>query len=529
MSTLDSAIRFERAVLGSLIEEPSLWPQADLNTDDFCLSDHQQIWQVFCRLHEDRDPVDIVTLMSALDGKVQAAYITSLLDGVVPLNFRSYVRQVREAAQERRFQRLHERLGEADRDQRPALVEEISNLLHGLNSHDWRTLFHTYAEIAEAPQPAWLITNFCELEDILCIAGPSGHGKSLLLASICRAVLSQKPLFNYSKFQVPNPAKRVLYLIPEVTLRSFRRRLEWFGLLPFVESGRLFIRTLSYGPVVRLTDPRLLEAAEGSDVILDTAIRFSEGDESSSSDNRDGLAAMLFGLSRAGARSVICAHHAPKDFAKQPELTLENCLRGSGDIGAMLSTAYGIRQVDRATNRIMIQCVKPRDLEPLAPFEVQGRPFISDVGDFRVISEPSEKSLAERLGDSEAQKARLLADELFAEGKGGNFVAEELKRRGLGKSRALVSRWQREFKEQQCAVSESVSKSVSPLRGRNTRNTPSGECAQLFEEHVRDSQVPAAFEKSGNTLTDLPIKDMRELRNTRKQLETLSETEASRA
>jgi len=360
----------------------------------------------------------------------------------------------------------------------------------------WRQHFHTYDEIISAPAPDWLITNFAEVEDILMIGGPSGHGKSLLLLSLSRALLTGEPLFNFAQFKVPKPSERVIFLIPEVGLRSCRRRLEWFRLLPFVQSGRLFVRTLSCGPVVSLTDPLLLSAVDGSDVFLDTAIRFSEGDESSAADNRDGLAATLFGLSRAGARSVICAHHAPKDFAKQAELTLENCLRGSGDIGAMLSTAYGIRQVDKATNRILIQCIKPRDIDPLPPFEVQGRPFIADVGDFRVISEPSEKPLAERIADTATQKARILAEELFAEGKSANFVAEELKRRDLGKNRALISRWQNDFKEQQRAVSESVSKSVSPLRGRNTGNGSNGECAHPLRGMCGTLKSPSLLKTS---------------------------------
>jgi hypothetical protein len=34
-----------------------------------------------------------------------------------------------------------------------------------------------------------------------------------------------------------------------------------------------------------------------------------------------------------------------------PLLTLENMLRGSGDIGAMISNAFGLRQIDKETNR----------------------------------------------------------------------------------------------------------------------------------------------------------------------------------
>jgi len=363
----------------------------------------------------------------------------------------------------------------------------------------WRQYFHSYSEIISSVSAEWLITNLAEVEDLLAIGGPSGHGKSLLLLSICRALLTGQPLFNFSQFQVPKPNARVLYLIPEVGLRAFRRRLEWFHLLPFVQAERLFVRTLSLGPVVSLNDPLILEAARGADCFLDTAIRFSDGDESSAADNRDGLAATLFGLSRAGARSVICAHHAPKDFAKQTELTLENCLRGSGDIGAMLTTAYGIRQVNRDTNRILVQCIKPRDIEPLPPFEIQGRPYISDVGDFRVISEPSEKSLAERIAETEMRKARIMADELFAQGKSANFVAEELKKHGLGKQRALISEWQRAFKG---SISEGVSQSVS-LYKKETRETPTnGECEYPFEEDIRHSQDSVAFENTGNTLSD---------------------------
>jgi len=46
----------------------------------------------------------------------------------------------------------------------------------------------------------------------------------------------------------------------------------------------------------------------------------------------------LFGLQRAGARIITGAHHSPNSFGKDTFMTLENVLRGSGDIGAMLVT-----------------------------------------------------------------------------------------------------------------------------------------------------------------------------------------------
>ena len=113
----------------------------------------------------------------------------------------------------------------------------------------------------------------------------------------------------------------------------------------------------------------------------------------------------------------------------------------------MLSTAYGVRQVDRSTNRILVQCIKPRDIDPLGPFEIQGRPFIRDVGDFRVVTEPSNRSCTELLSESKERNAEAEAIELFGQGLSGNKVEEELKKKGLGIRRTTVQEWKRRYGE----------------------------------------------------------------------------------
>jgi hypothetical protein len=60
----------------------------------------------------------------------------------------------------------------------------------------------------------------------------------------------------------------------------------------------------------------------------------------------------------------------------------------AGDIGAMLCTAWGIRQVDSGSNRIYVQNVKPRDFEPCPPFVLEGRPHLDRTGDFLVLEPP---------------------------------------------------------------------------------------------------------------------------------------------
>jgi len=153
-----------------------------------------------------------------------------------------------------------------------------------------------------------------------------------------------------------------------------------------VRSRRLFVHTLSSNEQVSLTDPRMLKAAEGADVFLDTAVRFINGAENDVESAKI-FAKTLFDLLRAGARTVTGAHHAPKGFELQCRMTLENILRGSGDIGAMLSTAWGIRQIDEETNSIYVQNVKPRDFEPCKAFVIKGRPHLDDSGEF-VMSNP---------------------------------------------------------------------------------------------------------------------------------------------
>jgi hypothetical protein len=93
---------------------------------------------------------------------------------------------------------------------------------------------------------------------------------------------------------------------------------------------------------------------------------------------------------KVGAKTVNGAHHSPKTLAKESALDLENVLRGSGDVGAMLSTAWAVKQVNRENNRIYVKNVKPRDFEPCDPFEIEGRPHIDQAGDFKMVTLPGQ-------------------------------------------------------------------------------------------------------------------------------------------
>lgn len=268
---------------------------------------------------------------------------------------------------------------------------------------DWRSLFHTYEESLNAPPLRFAIEGFLQQEAITIIGGLAGHGKTMLMLNMVKSMLEGLPLFNYFPFQVTEVSKRVLYLVPESGIGPFVHRLKLFNLLDHVCHQKLFYRTLNAKePMASLGDPRILEAAEGADVFLDTAIRFMEGDENSAADQRQ-FAQVLFNLQQAGARTIVGAHHSPKNLGHANFLTLENVLRGSGDIGAMIATCWGVFQTDVESNTLVVKNVKPRDFEPCAEFRIEGRPWLEEKGYFQIVRLP-EKGKSSTLSRSEPNR-----------------------------------------------------------------------------------------------------------------------------
>ena len=83
----------------------------------------------------------------------------------------------------------------------------------------WRGLFHTYDETLNAPPPKFVIENFLQEKSLTMLGGPPAAMKTYAALSIAKALITGEPLFDY--FQVNEPAKRVLYLIPESSLSPF--------------------------------------------------------------------------------------------------------------------------------------------------------------------------------------------------------------------------------------------------------------------------------------------------------------------
>ncbi len=266
--------------------------------------------------------------------------------------------------------------------------------------------FHTFEDFENAPPITFAIRGFLQNDGAMLIGGLPGHGKTLILLSVVKALLAGKGAKLWGTFDVAENAERLLYLTPEVSLSPFKHRLKLFDLYRYVENGRLLVRTLSFGSTTNLGDKDIMSAAKGTHVFLDSIIRFVEGDESKASDNQRGLAKRIFDLLNAGARSVVGAAHSPK-YSRTPFMTLENTLRGSGDIGAVISTAFGVKQLDSRQNIIQVEAIKARDFEPSPAFQIIGRPYITNEHDFRMHKQPGEcRSLTEEKNRGGAPQER---------------------------------------------------------------------------------------------------------------------------
>jgi hypothetical protein len=345
----DALAQTERALLGSVLFSKSLWPLTDgLSAEDFSLDSHRRIFGHIAAMFEDQRPVDLVTLAMELDSLNQLescggpAYVASLIDDALPENFSVYVRAVRTAAFERQLKcqvRLLNATCSSESPERLSTLRkqtlELNELLDAgaLHRDNWQSLFHSYDDVINAPPARFAIEGFLQEEGITLIGGLAGHGKTLCMLAMARALLEGGRLFH--RFDVNKTATRVIYLIPEAGLGPFSARLKTFRLQEYVREKRLFPGTLSAPGTLLLTDPRLLDAIDGADVFLDTAVRFMVGDENSTAEQKL-FADTLFALQRAGAFSILSVfcEHCGQGIARS--FTSSN---GHGRVGPDSTTA----------------------------------------------------------------------------------------------------------------------------------------------------------------------------------------------
>jgi hypothetical protein len=197
-------------------------------------------------------------------------------------------------------------------------------------------------------------------------------------------------------------------------ISSFNERVRKIGLLSYV-GKTLFCRTMSAEGTLALSGLPA-EALTGAVVIIDTAVRYLKGDENSSEHMRV-FAEEVFRLMRDGAASVLLLHHSAKGTKESSELTLENCMRGSGELGAFVSSCWATRlqdPTDPYKSASYLTNVKQRDFES-QPFEVTSGPdcrlhIVDKPGNNVMLNSKAAGTPANRDGKEDAAVALLKAN-----------------------------------------------------------------------------------------------------------------------
>jgi hypothetical protein len=436
---LPSNLDAERSILGAILLDNNALNAAieALKPDDFFIPQHRNIFTRMIALGEAQQAIDLVTLTeelhrrSELDSSGGAPYLASLVDSMPRVtNVEHYARIVKEKAMLRNLiHTAHNIQQRAFGEENPAEILSAAKneieALHNLNGRQAVALFDSFEQFEKTPPISFSIRGFLQRNAITAICGLSGHGKTWIALSLCRALLfGPGKLWDF--FEVPERAEKIIYLVPEAARSLVKTRLQLMGLYDEVRTGRLLIRTLNMGRAPELGNPDLLRAARGAIVVLDTGVRFMTGqDEQKAGEIAEGLSDDMNGLLRAEADGVLPLFHSPKGFLKESTMSLEGMIRGTGELGAVLSTAWGVRQLDRDLNIIHIQNLKPRDFMPCGPFQIIGRPHIDKAGDFIMHKRPSE--------------CGSLSDEQPELNKGGG--APQAQRQAKNSNLALLRTW----------------------------------------------------------------------------------------
>lgn len=233
-----------------------------------------------------------------------------------------------------------------------------------LQRGSWRDYFVPLSKLEDGDVRMLIADFLCEGTHILC--GAAGDGKSLLALSIVKALTTGERLMGKWAVLERTP---VIYMIPESSGRAFKKRCRAFGIPD--DSHWFNCRTISEGRTIMLDDPILKEAVKELKpvLVLDTLPRFNEGGDENDAASNKKLVDDITELRALGVVAIICIHHSTKEAKKNGKDTLENVVRGTGDLGAMCDLVYYLRRDDivfrdgDGPHECEVKCKKGRDLE----------------------------------------------------------------------------------------------------------------------------------------------------------------------
>jgi replicative DNA helicase len=209
----------EEAVLGAIMVNPEVYYDVAhfLNADDFFLHRNRWVWEAFAALHDQRLPVDILTVseelerQSRLDEVGGPAYLTSLINNVPSsLHAEAYARTVEETATRRRLLAAANTIARLAYQPGSTIEEIVNDSEKSIFGVSERRLTHQLLPIKRVlseyydridylarhrDETIGVPTGFIDLDrllgglqssDLLIIAGRPGQGKSGFCVSVAK-------------------------------------------------------------------------------------------------------------------------------------------------------------------------------------------------------------------------------------------------------------------------------------------------------------------------------------------------------
>ena len=318
----------EEAVVGAVLINPEAYYDVAqfLQADDFYIHRHKWIWEAFTRLHEQRTPIDMLTLSDELDRVGQLAelggpaYLTALINQVPSsLNAESYGRIVEAHSIRRKMINAanqiaslaynEESLVDTVMDEAEKAVFNVSErrLKHDLVpiSSVLSEYYDRIDDLAKRDDEIFGVpTGFIDLDkllsglqpsDLLIIAGRPGQGKSGFLLSVAKnAALTHKKHVAVFSLEMSNEQVVQRLIAQQTAIDSQRLRTgklaeeEWPTFTHAIEvfsDTKIFLDdTPAITPLQLRTKCRRLHMEYGLDLVIIDYLQLMGGD--SRTDNR---------------------------------------------------------------------------------------------------------------------------------------------------------------------------------------------------------------------------------------------------
>jgi hypothetical protein len=179
----DKAVRWERNLLGALLESPERWHEASsLSVDHFLLTDHKKIFSGIARLNARNLQADMGSVIAELGSSVPASSVAGLVDGVLTPSLPQYVRMVRSATRERELTHLFERA--LNLNELPEILPQIKRAIEELADKAGNELIVIRGNEAAEKPLRWMWKPYLPKGKLVHFGGNSSQAKSPVTVDI---------------------------------------------------------------------------------------------------------------------------------------------------------------------------------------------------------------------------------------------------------------------------------------------------------------------------------------------------------